>query len=106
MADKTKIPKIPLKVNPEIKQIYATGAFGGFTPYDFRIVLYNDTPTPKDEFGEEMEFARIANHELIMSPIAAKELSVWLNERIGEFEGFFGVIEHKKESKENTTKGV
>jgi len=82
--------KIPLKLNPDIKQIYATGAFGGFTPYDCRIVLFNDSTIPTDESNENFQVARIADYEIIMPHRTVKELYNWLGKLINEFEDVKG----------------
>lgn len=88
--------EIPLKLNSNIKQIYATGAFGGFTPYDCRIVLFNDSTIPTTESDESFQVARIADYEIIMSHVSIKELYMWLGERLKEFEDLTGPIERLK----------
>ena len=39
----------------EFKQIYAIGAIGGHSPYDFRIAFYNDSPKPQKEGGKNIK---------------------------------------------------
>ncbi|HPH48949.1 MAG TPA: DUF3467 domain-containing protein [Methanothrix sp.] len=36
--------KVQTIKSPDFKQIYAIGAIGGHSPYDFRIAFYNDSP--------------------------------------------------------------
>jgi len=60
----------------EFRQIYAVGAMGGHSPYDFRISFYNDTPktfAQKETQVNVME--RKIETEIILPPLAAKELA-------------------------------
>ena len=72
----------------DFKQIYAIGAAGGHSPYDFRIGFYNDTPKM---FGDSSE-SRVIEAEVILSPVAALELNRWLTQHINEYESVFGPI--------------
>lgn len=83
--------KIPFKFKKDLVQIYATGALGGFTPYDFRLNLYIDMPELVGE-TEEIQVTRKVENEIIMSKTAIKELSLWLQRRIEEYEKQFGEI--------------
>ena len=77
----------------EFKQIYAVGAMGGHSPYDFRISFYNDTPktfAQKEKQVSVME--RKTKTEIILPPLAAKELAEWLSTHVKEFEKQFGEI--------------
>lgn len=76
----------------DCKQIYSIGAVGGHSPYDFRIGFYNDNPLPAlDEEGVQV-IQRKLETEVILSPLAALELSRWLNQHIKEYESVFGTI--------------
>lgn len=81
-----------IELNPEMKQVYMTGAFGGFTPHDFRIIIFNEKPTMEDKKSGNVDLIRDANHEIIMSHLTAKELYDWLGKAIDEFEGKVGKI--------------
>jgi Protein of unknown function (DUF3467). len=77
----------------EFRQIYAVGAMGGHSPYDFRISFYNDTPrtlAQKETQVNVME--RKIETEIILPPLAAKELAEWLSTHVKEFEKQFGEI--------------
>jgi hypothetical protein len=56
--------------------------------------LYSETPTPVDQLFEskQLNVVREVQSELILSPLAAKELTIWLSEKINDFEKDFGVI--------------
>jgi hypothetical protein len=80
-------------VKPEnFRQIYAIGAAGGHSPYDFRIGFYNDTPKMFGDATESRVIERRVEAEVILSPVAALELSRWLTQHINEYESVFGPI--------------
>jgi hypothetical protein len=80
-------------VKPEnFRQIYAIGAAGGHSPYDFRIGFYNDTPKMFGDASEARVIERSVEAEIILSPVAALELNRWLTQHISEYESVFGPI--------------
>ena len=80
-------------VKPEnFRQIYAIGAAGGHSPYDFRIGFYNDTPKMFGDASEARVIERSVETEVILSPVAALELNRWLTQHINEYESVFGPI--------------
>jgi hypothetical protein len=80
-------------MKPEsFRQIYAIGAAGGHSPYDFRIGFYNDTPKMFGDTSESRVIQRRVEAEVILSPVAAVELSRWLTQHINEYESVFGPI--------------
>jgi hypothetical protein len=79
--------------SPEFKQVYAIGAIGGHSPYDFRIAFYNDSPKAFVDSGKQMTvMEREIKTEIILSPLAAKELATWLDSHIKDYEKIFGEI--------------
>ncbi len=79
--------------SPDFKQIYAIGAIGGHSPYDFRIAFYNDSPRTTKDGGKSITvMERKIDMEVILSPLAAKELARWLGEHIQDYEKKFGEI--------------
>lgn len=77
----------------KFRQIYAVGAMGGHSPYDFRMAFYNDSPKAVVQDGKQVSvMERRVETELILSPLAAKELADWLNNHIKEYERQFGEI--------------
>ncbi len=85
--------KVQTIKSPEFKQVYAIGAIGGHSPYDFRIAFYNDSPKASAEDGKNVTIMeRKIDTEIILSPLAAKELANWLNEHIKDYEKLFGEI--------------
>lgn len=91
MKEKKNEIDIPLKISEDSQQIYATGAFGGFTPYDFRIILYNESLIPSDKEGE-VEMVRDSEYQLVISPITAVQLRDWLSKQIKMYEEHVGKI--------------
>jgi hypothetical protein len=79
--------------SPEFRQIYSIGAIGGHSPYDFRIAFYNDSPKAMVEGGKQITvMERKMDVEVILSPLAAKELATWLNAHLQDYEKVFGEI--------------
>jgi hypothetical protein len=84
---------IEITSSPDFKQVYAIGAIGGHSPYDFRIAFYNDSPKALMEGGKNVTvMERKIETEIILSPLAAKELCNWLGEHIKDYEKLFGEI--------------
>ncbi len=84
---------VELTRSPQFRQIYAIGAIGGHSPYDFRIAFYNDSPKTIAEGGNQMTvMERKIEAEIILSPLAAKELATWLHAHIQDYEKLFGEI--------------
>jgi len=80
-------------IKPEdFRRIYAIGAAGGHSPYDFRIGFYNDTPKMFGDSSESRVIERRVEAEVILSPVAALELNRWLTQHINEYESVFGPI--------------
>ncbi|MCK9442354.1 MAG: DUF3467 domain-containing protein, partial [Methanothrix sp.] len=46
--------KVEISKSSDFKQVYAIGAIGGHSPYDFRIAFYNDSPRTQVEDGKSM----------------------------------------------------
>jgi outer membrane lipoprotein-sorting protein len=85
--------KVEILKSPDFSQVYAIGAIGGHSPYDFRIAFYNDSPKTLVEDGKSMTvMERRIDTEIILSPLAAKELANWLVEHIKDYEKVFGEI--------------
>lgn len=77
-------PKPFLKKGEDFRQIYITGAFGNFTPFDFRLVVY----THKAELPEEAQempvfpIPMVARAEVVMPIDVAKQLRDMLDRQI------------------------
>jgi hypothetical protein len=97
--------KIKLHKPDHFNQVYAIGAMGGHSPYDFRICFYNDTPRGVSNDNEQV-IERNLESEVILSPLAALELSRWLDQHIKEYEAAFGPISRKSAQSTSTKKPV
>ncbi|MCX6676927.1 MAG: DUF3467 domain-containing protein [Methanothrix sp.] len=85
--------KVEILKSSDFRQVYAIGAIGGHSPYDFRIAYYNDSPKTVVEDGKSVTvMERKIDTEIILSPLAAKELANWLVEHIKDYEKVFGEI--------------
>lgn len=94
MNDKKNIDQPPYIYRSEIPKSYVTGAFGGFTPHDLRIMFFSEVPYSQDQIlpAGDMKIIREVQCEVTMSPLAAKELVIWLQKKIDDFEETFGEI--------------
>jgi hypothetical protein len=77
---------------PEFRQIYATQAIGAFTPYDFRMLLFNIIRQPTNSPQPTIE----AVAEIILTPRALKEFSVWMAKNVKDYEREHGEIKLPK----------
>jgi len=72
----------------DYRRMYTTSAFGGFSIYDVRMNLVD----MQDGHPETQA-------EVIMTPLAAKQLAVWLTSQVKEYERMFGKIKDKPTAK-------
>ncbi|MDR0768131.1 MAG: DUF3467 domain-containing protein [Methanosarcinales archaeon] len=103
------VPGQPIEIVIEVskeedfKCFYAIGAIGVNNIYDFRISFYNDDP----EFGQRNGVKKIQRKigtEVILSPVAAKELARWIMQNVNDYESKFGEI--KGQSPKGNSKGT
>jgi len=90
--------KVEISKSKDFKQVYAIGAVGGHGPYDFRIAFYNDSPKSFSESKDLQVIDRKIEVEIIISPLAAKELAKWLNAHVQDYERMFGKVEKPSET--------
>ena len=82
---------IEVSKEEDFQRFYAIGAIGVNNIYDFRISFYNDEP----ELGRNNGIRKIQRRigtEVILSPVAALELSRWIDQNVKEYEKKFGPI--------------
>ena len=82
-----RIVKAEARRTPNYQMIYAHGAIGTFTEYDYRLRFYNETFPGED--GKPIYEIPVT---IVMSPIAAKELRDLLDRQIKEYEEKVGEI--------------
>jgi len=82
--------------SPDFKTIYAVGAIGTWTPYDFRINFYSE------KVSEEEEESYINDTQVILTPKATKEFAYWLMQNINEYEAIYGKSEPEIKSESQT----
>lgn len=94
------IPGQPIEIVIEVskeedfKRFYAIGAIGVNNIYDFRVSFYNDDPEIGQRDGVKKIHRKIGT-EVILSPVAAKELSRWLAQNVKDYEDKFGEIKRQ-----------
>ena len=76
--------KTSLIRSPDFKTIYAVGAIGTWTPYDFRINFYSE------KVLEDEDEAYVNDTQVILTPKATKEFAYWLMQNINEYEARYG----------------
>ena len=85
-------PPFEVTKHPEFKSWYVTGAFGGVSPLDARMILYLDRLEPEVVPGGtpgQMRVNRINRElqvELHMTPVEFKSLSQWMAQHVQRFE--------------------
>jgi len=82
---------IEVSKEEDCKKFYAIGAIGVNNIYDFRISFYNDEPDLGRNNGIRKVHRKIGS-EIILSPVAALELSRWLDQNVKDYERKFGPI--------------
>lgn len=82
---------IEVSKEEDFKRFYAIGAIGVNNIYDFRISFYNDDPDLGRTNGVR-KIQRKIGSEIILSPVAALELSRWLDQNVKDYEKKFGPI--------------
>lgn len=98
------VVRVEFNKSKDFRQVYALGATGGHTPYDFRIAFYNDSPKSFGEGHELKVIERSVETEIILSPSAAKELANWLLSHVSDYEKMFGQITQPKEVRKQPQK--
>jgi|GEM_PF-1585574 hypothetical protein len=84
--------------SPEIEQVDMTGAVGGYTPHDFRLLIFNERTKENNKIEEAIGSVHNASHEIIMSHRAVKELHNWLGACIKNHEEQMEKLKNKQEA--------
>jgi len=86
--------RIPVKIKyaEDFRRIYATGALGGFNGLDFRVSFFNDVVNHPEEPTQPPTVTREIKVEVILTPVALKQLTKWLNQHLTELEKVIGEI--------------
>ena len=92
---------IELSKEEDFKRFYAIGAIGVNNIYDFRISFYNDEPELGQRNGVKKIHRKVGS-EVILSPVAAKELARWLAQNVQDYENKFGEIKSQSRSKDSS----
>ncbi len=86
--------RIPVKMKyaEDFKRVYATGAIGGWNGLDFRVAFFNDVINHPEDPSQPPTVTREIRVEVILSPVALKQLTKWLNQHLAEVEKIVGEI--------------
>ncbi|MEM0240367.1 MAG: DUF3467 domain-containing protein [Candidatus Nezhaarchaeales archaeon] len=88
-------PKILVSKASDFKQVYASGASIGHTPFDFHIQFFRDSFEPDEESLTGRRPPKIIREfmvEVVMSPNQAKAFAILLMKHVEEYEKKFGKI--------------
>jgi len=95
-VDQIPGPKFVVKKHPDFKRFFSSGVFGGHTPYEFKMIVYQEgyeDVTEGTVTGKEPPvILRELQAEITMSPEQAKALLSWLDRHIKAYEEQFGKI--------------
>lgn len=86
-----------MKKGEDFRQIYITGAFGNFTPFDYRLMLF----THKAEFPDQAQeitgfpIPQVIQAEVVMSEAVARQLRDLLIRQMKERENTTKKAEEK-----------
>ncbi len=84
----------------DFKRLYVTGAVGGhFTGYNFRFSMYRDAIIQAEDPDTQPSAKREILAEIIMSPLALKELVPWLSKQLADIEKRIGEIKKPGQAK-------
>ncbi|WNY23132.1 hypothetical protein MmiHf6_04340 [Methanimicrococcus hongohii] len=92
---------IEVSKEEDFKRFYAIGAIGVNNIYDFRVSFYNDDPELGQRNGVK-KIQRKIGTEVILSPVAAKELARWLTQNVKDYENKFGEIKSQSGQRGNS----
>jgi len=88
-------PRVRVEKSPEFKRIYASGAYGMHSPWDFRVGFYREDMEISEEtlLGREPPtLKREVLIEIVLPPPAAKMLAEQLAKSVREYEARYGKI--------------
>jgi len=91
-------PKPFMKKGEDFRQIYITGAFGNFTPFDFRLMFYTHKAELPDKAQEMTGFPIpiVARAEVVMPISLAKKFRDLIDRQINEREKQIEKTEEKE----------
>ncbi len=88
-------PRIVVSKAGDYKQVYASGASIGHTPFDFHIQFFRDSFEPDEEVLAGRRPPTLVREfiiEIVMSPNQAKALALLLMRHVEDYEKKFGKI--------------
>ena len=80
------------KLIPALPQYYTSVFTIAHSAQDFRLLCFSSHTPSNAQPGGKFEIGVAASHEILMSPVAAKELLKALETNIGKYEEKFGEI--------------
>lgn len=97
------MPEIKGETSPEFRRVIVNGIFGHVDSIGLEAIVYSETSiidkvleTPNLS-PNRATVKRIAEFEVIMSPMQMKATQIWLERKIKEYETLFGKIPSPEE---------
>ncbi len=97
------IPEIDGETSPNFKRIIVDGVFGHIDSIGLQVIMYSQHSIIDKALESEpiasnrAKIKRIAECELIMSPMQLKSVCLWLEQKVKEYETLFGKIPSPEE---------
>jgi len=88
-------PRFKIEVSPQYRTIMVNGVLGGYRPGFFEMLVFTDEIDPEElraELSESLVVKRTFQCRLVLDPVQAKSLLVWLSQQVSEYEKKFGEI--------------
>lgn len=99
----TMMPEIKGETSPDYRRVIANGIFGHIDSLGLNAIIYSEYRIIDKALESPMLapnraiIKRVAEFELIMSPMQMKTTQIWLERKIKEYEALFGKIPSPEE---------
>ena len=94
----SNLPEFEGETSPNFKKIIVEGVIGSVDSIGLNILIYSDQRIVEESLESEpiafhkIKHKRVAECELIMSPIQLKSIYTWMGEKLEEYEAIFGKV--------------
>lgn len=84
--------KVKQRYSKDFRRAHSTGAIGGFDGYDFTLTFFQENVKHQEDPRQPPTIHREFVAEVVLSPIALKEIARWLLQNVNEIEEKHGLI--------------
>ena len=99
----SKQPEFEAETAPNFKKIVIDGVIGSIDSIGLNVIIYSDQRIVDKSLESEpiafhkIKHKRVAECELVMSPIQLKSIYTWMGEKLEEYEAIFGKVPSAEE---------